>query len=152
MANGTFIGSYTYSIDSKGRIAIPAKLRKCLNPEANDTFIITRGTSNYIDVYPMDKWQELVQNKLNKLDSFDPKDSKFIRMFLQKACEDKLDAQSRLLIPQSLIEYAEIKKEVLILGQIHKIELWNPELYEKYLSEQEESFEQIAKEVMTLKR
>jgi MraZ protein len=145
-----FIGSFTYSLDAKSRVAIPAKLRKYVNPEANDTFILTRGTSQCIDVYPLDKWNELVQHKLNKLDSFDPKEAMFLRMFLQKAAEDSLDAQSRLIIPQNLVEFAKIEKEVFILGAINKIELWNPAIYEKYLNDQTESFENIAKEVMTM--
>lgn len=145
-----FIGSFTYSLDAKSRVAIPAKLRKYVNPEANDTFILTRGTSQCIDVYPLDKWNELVQHKLNRLDSFDPKEAMFLRMFLQKAAEDSLDSQSRLIIPQNLVEFAKIEKEVFILGAINKIELWNPSVYEKYLSEQTETFESIAKEVMTM--
>ncbi|HEX3075061.1 MAG TPA: division/cell wall cluster transcriptional repressor MraZ [Ignavibacteriales bacterium] len=145
-----FIGSFTYSLDAKSRVAIPAKLRKYVNPEANDTFILTRGTSQCIDVYPLDKWNELVQHKLNKLDSFDPKEAMFLRMFLQKAAEDSLDAQSRLIIPQNLVEFAKIEKEVFILGAINRIELWNPAIYEKYLNDQTESFENIAKEVMTM--
>lgn len=145
-----FIGSFTYSLDAKSRVAIPAKLRKYVNPEANDTFILTRGTSQCIDVYPLDKWNELVQHKLNKLDSFDPKEAMFLRMFLQKAAEDSLDSQSRLIIPQNLVEFAKIEKEVFILGAINKIELWNPAIYEKYLNDQTETFENIAKEVMTM--
>ena len=78
-----FIGSFKYSVDSKGRVSIPAKLRKNLTPEANDTFILTRGTAQCIDVYPMDNWKELAANKLNQLNSFDPKEAMFIRMFLQ---------------------------------------------------------------------
>jgi MraZ protein len=147
-----FIGSFTYSHDSKNRVAIPAKLRKNVNPEANDSFVLIRGTSQCIDVYPADKWNDLVQQKLNKLDTFDPKEAMFIRMFLEKAAEDTLDAQSRLTIPANLVDFAKIEKEVFILGAINKIELWNPSVYEKYLSEQNETFEDIAKEVMTMKR
>ena len=146
-----FIGSFKYSVDSKGRVSIPAKLRKYLTPEANDTFILTRGTAQCIDVYPMDNWKELAANKLNQLNSFDPKEAMFIRMFLQEAAEDKLDAQSRLLIPKTLMEYAGIEKDIFILGAVKKIEFWNPEKYEEYLKENVQSYEQIANEVMKMK-
>ena len=146
-----FIGSFKYSVDSKGRVSIPAKLRKNLTPEANDTFVLTRGTAQCIDVYPMDNWKELAANKLNQLNSFDPKEAMFIRMFLQEAAEDKLDAQSRLLIPKTLLEYAGIEKEIFILGAVKKIEFWNPEKYEAYLKENVQSYEQIANEVMKMK-
>ena len=143
-----FIGSFKYSIDSKGRVSIPAKMRKFVDPKSNDAFVMTRGTNKCIDVYPMNLWEELVQRKLNQLNSFEPKDAMFLRMFLQQAAEDKLDSQSRLLIPKNLIEYAEISKEVLILGNIKKIELWNPQNYEDYLNTSELSFEEIAKQVL----
>ncbi len=143
-----FIGSFNYSIDSKGRIAIPAKLRKALSPAANETFVMTRGMVKCIDLYPLDIWNELKEKKFNQLNIFSSKDAAFIRLFLDRAAVDKLDSQQRLLIPRSLIEYAEIDKEVFILGALQKIEIWNPKNYEEYIKENEELFEQIANEVM----
>jgi MraZ protein len=145
-----FLGSFNYSIDAKGRISIPARLRKFVSPEANDTFVLTRGSAKCINIYPMDYWKELVSSKLDKLNTFDPKDAKFMRLFLQEASEDKFDSQSRLLVPKNLIEFAEIDKDVLILGMNKYIEVWNPQLYEKYLKEIEEPYENIAKEVMNM--
>ena len=150
MVADMFIGSFKYSIDSKGRVSIPAKLRKYVSPESNDTFIMTRGTAKCIDVYPMDQWKELAASKLNKLNTFNPQEAMFIRMFLQEAAEDTLDAQSRLLIPKSLIEYAGIQKDVFILGAVKKIEIWNPVEYDAYLKENMESYSEIAKEVMKI--
>lgn len=143
-----FLGSYNYSIDAKGRISIPAKLRKFVSSEANDTFVLTRGSSKCINIYPMDYWKELVANKLDKLNTFDPKDAKFMRLFLQEATEDTFDTQSRLLVPKKLIDAAEIDKDVIILGMNKYIEVWSPKLYEAYLKEIEEPYETIAKEVM----
>jgi MraZ protein len=143
-----FVGSFKYSIDAKGRIALPAKLRKYVSPEANDTFILTRDSAKCIDIYPMDIWKALVDEKLRRLNQFDPKEAMFLRLFLQEAAEDTLDSQSRLLIPKSLIEYAEIKNEVFILGSVNKIEVWNPDVYENYAKENAASYEEIAKDVM----
>ena len=145
-----FLGSYNYSIDAKGRISIPARMRKFVSPESNDTFVLTRGSSKCINIYPMDFWKELVSSKLDKLNSFDPQDVKFMRMFLQEAAEDKFDSQSRLLVPKKLIDFAEIEKDILILGMNKYIEVWNPQLYEEYLKNIEDSYESIAKEVMDL--
>lgn len=143
-----FLGSFKYSIDSKGRVSIPAKLRKFVDPKANDAFVMTRGTNQCIDIYPMNEWENLVQSKLNNLNSFDPQQARFLRMFLQQAAEDKLDTQARILVPKNLIDFAEIKKDVLILGAIKKIEIWDPEIYEKYIGESDLTFEDVAKEVM----
>ena len=142
-----FRGQFTYSVDSKGRLSIPAKLRKQISPECNDTFVMTQGTANCIDVYPMDQWQ-LFETKLLALNPFKPNDAKFIRMILQHATEDTLDSQARILVPQALLQYAKIDKEVLILGALKKIELWNPDVYTEYLNQTPETYEQIAAEVM----
>ena len=125
-------------------------MRKFVNPEANDTFVLTRGTTECIIIYPMDHWKQLVASKLDKLNPFDPKDSKFLRMFLHEAAEDKFDNQSRLTIPKNLIDYAGIEKEVLIIGINQFIEVWNPQKYLQYLKDNDEPYEDIAKEVMNI--
>ncbi len=137
-------------MDSKGRIAIPAKLRKHISAEANETFVMTRGLSNCIDLYPLDEWQRIEQ-KLLELNSFQPDDARFIRMFVQFAAEDVMDVQSRIMIPSTLISYARIEKEVLILGALKKIEIWNPKVYEEYLNLSPQSYEEIAAKVMAAK-
>jgi transcriptional regulator MraZ len=144
-----FRGQFSYSVDSKGRISIPAKLRKQISPEANDAFVMTQGTAACIDIYPLDQWL-LFEDKLQKLNPFIPEEAKFIRMILQHASEDKLDSQSRILIPQNLIEYAKINKEVLILGALKKIEVWNPKIYKEYIEQTGETYEQIAAKVMAV--
>ena len=143
-----FLGSFNYTIDAKGRVSIPARLRKFVSPDANDTFVFTRGSLKCINIYPMNYWRELLENKLDKLNSFDPDDTKFLRLFLPSAAEDQFDTQSRLLVPKRLIDFAEIEKDVIILGMNKYIEVWNPKLYEEYLKEIEEPYETIAKEVM----
>ena len=143
-----FKGQYLYSVDAKGRISIPAKLRKHVSPESNDTFVMTQGTDKCIDVYPLDQWN-LLEAKLFKLNLFDPEHARFSRMLLQHVFEDTLDSQSRILIPQNLLTHAGITKDVLILGVSTKIELWNPSVYENYLNSSEETFEQIAAKVIT---
>lgn len=145
-----FIGSFKYSIDAKGRVSIPAKLRKYMTSEANDTFVMTRGTAKCIDLYPLDQWKELAVEKLNKLNTFNPQEAMFIRMFLQEAAEDALDSQARLLIPKTLIDYAGIQKDVFILGAVKKIEIWNPDTYEAYIKDNLTQYAEIAKEVMKI--
>ena len=143
-----FKGQFIYSVDAKGRISIPAKLRKHVTPECNDTFIMTQGTDKCIDVYPLDQWN-LLEAKLLNLNLFNPEHARFSRMLLQNAFDDTLDSQSRILIPQNLLAHAGIIKEVLILGISTKIELWNPSVYKNYLDSSEDTFEKIASRVIT---
>ena len=113
---------------------------------------MTRGTAKCIDLYPLDQWNLLVTDKLEKLNTFDPKEAMFVRLFLQEAMEDKLDSQSRILIPKNLISYAGIEKEVFILGAVKKIEIWNPEIYKQYIQENENLYSEIAREVMNISK
>ena len=142
-----FKGQFTYSMDAKSRISIPAKLRKHISPDANDSVVMTKGLSKCIDLYPLNEWQ-IIEDRLMKLNQFQPDELRFIRMFVQYATEDKMDSQSRILIPQLLIDYAQIEKEVLIIGALRKIEVWNPKIYEDYLSESPMTYEEIAAKVM----
>ncbi len=146
-----FLGSFNYSVDSKGRISIPSRFRKYVNQEANDTFIITRGILQCIDIYPQDNWKLDVLTRIDQLDDFDPDESAFKRLLLELAAEDKLDSQSRLLIPKNLLEFAGIEKDALILGQNKKIEVWNPDIYEILKKENSKPFSEIAKQVMQKK-
>lgn len=144
-----FKGQFLHSIDSKGRLSLPARLRKNVAEDADNTFVMTLGIDKCIEIYPKDQWK-LIEEKLLKLNFFDQREARFIRMMLQNAQEDTMDAQSRILIPQSLLDYAGIKNEVLILGVLKKIELWNNEIYNGYLSGSLETFEQIASQVMRM--
>jgi MraZ protein len=142
-----FRGQFTYTIDDKGRLAIPAKLRKQISKEANDTFVMVKGFSRCIDLYPFDEWQKIEENLL-KLNVFNEQHTRFIRMLSSYASEDKMDIQSRIVIPKKLIDYAEIEKEVIILGALKKIEVWNPTNFENYLKSSPETYEEIAEKVM----
>lgn len=137
-------------MDSKGRIAIPAKLRKHISADANETFVMTRGLSNCIDLYPLDEWQK-IEEKLLGLNSFQPDDARFIRMISQYATDDVMDVQSRIMVPSTLISYAKIEKEVLIIGALKKIEIWNPKVYDEYLNQSPQTYEEIAAKVMANK-
>ncbi len=143
----SFKGSYMYSVDEKGRVNLPAKLRKYVSPDTNDTFVLTRGFEKCLFVYPIDEWNKLEEN-LRNLSGYDPEHRRFIRALLELASESQLDAQARLSIPQELREYANIESEVRIIGTLDKIELWNPQIYDEYKTSQPETYESIAAKVM----
>ena len=143
----SFKGSYMYAVDENGRVSLPSKLKKYVSPEANDTFVITRGFEKCLFVYPVDEWNKLEAN-LRSLSNYDPQHRLFIRSMLELASESGLDGQSRLSIPQELREYANIRDEVRIIGTLDKIELWNPQVYEDYKRSQPDSWETIAERVM----
>lgn len=146
----SFKGSYDYSIDNKGRINIPAKLRKYVSPDANDTFIITRGFEKCLFVYPQDEWNKL-EDSIRSLSPTNPQHRFFMRVLLQQAVESQLDGQSRITIPKDLLQFASIEDEVTILGVLEHIEVWNPKEYKQYLTSQENSYEVVAQTVLQKK-
>lgn len=146
----SFKGRYSYSVDNKGRINIPAKLRKSLTPEANDTFVLTRGFEQCLFAYPLDEWNKLEQS-IRGLSPSNPQHRFFVRTLLQWATEVQLDGQARIIIPQDLLKFAGIENEVLILGVLERIEIWNPKVYEEYLMTQPTSYEAVAEIVLSQK-
>lgn len=144
-----FKGHEIYSIDNKGRVNIPVKMRKELSPQANGTFTITRGYGKCIAAYPKDEWQRYAES-YKKLNQFNGEALFFLRTMLMW-CEDvTLDAQQRIAIPQKLIEFADIENKVVIAGVMDRIEIWNPVEFEKYKNSYSESFEDVASKVMTV--
>ncbi len=143
----SFKGSYSYSVDSKGRINIPAKLKKYVSPEANETFVVTRGFEKCLFLYPLDEWNAL-ENSIRELTSSNSQHRFITRTLLQYATESQLDGQSRITIPRELMQFAGIEDQVLIIGVLERIEVWNPKEYEKYLSSQTDSYESVAQSVL----
>ena len=143
----SFKGSYTYSVDNKGRVNLPAKLRKYVSAEANDTFVITRGFERCLFVYPVDEWSKLEQ-MLRDLSAYDPEHRRFLRELLELASESQLDGQARIMIPLELRDYAGLRNDVRIIGTLDKIELWDPQVYDEYKKNHPESYENMATKVM----
>ncbi len=144
----SFKGTYKYSVDTKGRINIPSKLRKQLSDDSKDHFVITRGFDKCLFLYPHNIWLE-VEEKLKDLSEFNS-DHRYLERQIYSTAEDVvLDVQARIIIPAVLREYAQIKDEVFIIGVSNRIEIWNPKIYEEYLNNRTSSYEDVAERVMT---
>ena len=144
-----FKGQAEYSVDSKGRVAIPAKMRKAMSPAANETFTVTRGFEDCIFLYPMDKWADIEQ-EIEDLNMYDREVRDFIRIIMMWADEVSLDGQGRISIPNPLLDFAELDDSALILGAYDHIEIWNPEQFNGYLNEQPDDYEALAESVMSM--
>ena len=144
-----FKGKYEHSVDDKGRVSLPAKIRKALNPEANDSFVITRGYENSLVLYPLDAWNRYEEQMKADLNTHREEDRLFIRMIMMWAHEVVLDRQSRIMLPQELTEIAAITNEVVIVGALEKIELWSPENFRAYNARYADTtYEAVAARVM----
>ena len=119
-----FLGEYQFSLDPKGRVFIPAKLRDDLG----SNFVVTKGIDNCLRVYPSSAW-ELFSQKINEYP--DTKARKIRRFVFSNATNNELDSQGRTLISQPLREYAGIEKDVYILGVGSYLEIWAKEAWDK---------------------
>jgi MraZ protein len=116
-------------------------------PEADSTFVITRGYDTCLYVYPSDEWAK-IENEAKELSSADAKNRFYKRRLMEYATESRLDGQFRIVIPKDLLQYAGIESDVLIIGVLDHIEVWNPQTYKTYLASQEETFEAVAQTVL----
>ena len=143
-----FKGKYNFSVDDKGRISIPAKLRKNLAGAANNAFVATRGLDGCIFLYPSDVWEKREADMAEKLNVYVPENRMFMRLLLEHANDVMLDKQSRIMVPQELLDFAGITSAVLVVGLSDRIELWNPDLYAQKVSIYESQYDDIALKAM----
>lgn len=134
-----FIGEYRHSLDKKRRMALPVKFRK----ELGKKLVITKGFEKCLVVYPLGEWKRVVK-RLEELPSSKSSARSLARIFLSGAVEVELDSLGRALIPEYLVEYAGLKKEVVVIGLGNRIELWSPERWEEYRKQTEQKVEEIA--------
>lgn len=137
------MGEFQHNIDAKGRIIIPAKLREDLGAK----FVITRGLDGCVFGYPLDNWEK-IQEKLKQLPLAKKEARAFTRFFYSAAAEAEIDKQGRINIPTTLVNYANLEKECLVLGVSDRIEIWSKEKWENVSSDIEESFEEIAEDML----
>ncbi|MBB6680519.1 division/cell wall cluster transcriptional repressor MraZ [Aequorivita sp. 609] len=142
------IGSYECKADAKGRVMVPAPLKKQLASVVQEGFVIKRAVFQpCLELYPMKEWEEMMK-KMSKLNRFTRKNNDFIRMFTAGVKVVELDAAGRLLIPRDLMSFAGIDKELVVSSAIEKLEIWDKDKYEESISVSPEDFADLAEEVM----
>lgn len=134
-----FIGEFVHSVDSKGRVAVPYRLRRALGKGA----VITRGLDNCLTIYPSQEW-EAIAKKLAQLPITNPQARAFSRFMFSGALEVNFDRQGRALIPTYLRRYARLKSQAVIAGLYNKIEVWEPTGWEKMKQKTEDQKDAIS--------
>ena len=127
------IGEYSHTIDTKGRMIVPAKFRT----ELGERFIVTKGFDGCLYGYSLEEWKS-IEEKIKTLPLITGKDARnFTRFFFSSAIECELDSQGRILITQNLREHAELLKEVVVIGVSTRIEIWSKQKWEAYNEDQD---------------
>lgn len=115
-----FMGEYNHSIDTKGRLIIPSRFREDLG----DDFVVTKGLDGCLFVFPNNEWQAF-EEKLKALPLTNKSARQFARFFVAGATPCELDKQGRILLPQTLREFAGLEKDVVLTGMLNRIEIWS---------------------------
>lgn len=137
-----YMGEYHHTIDDKGRLIIPSKLRN----ELGSSVVLTRGLEKCLFLYKKADWESLVA-KLKTL-PFTKKDVRmFTRFFFSGATECSFDSQGRISITSPLISYADILKDCVVIGVSDRIEIWAKEEWEKFLDENNDKLEDTAEKL-----
>jgi MraZ protein len=139
-----FIGEYQHTLDLKNRIIIPSKFRE----ELGDRFVITKGLDNCLYAYPVEEWANLEQ-KLKSLPLSSRDARAFARFIFSGAAECEPDKQGRVILPQNLIEYASITKDVVTIGVSTRFEIWSKENWDNY-NNSNVDFDEIAEKMTQL--
>lgn len=123
------MGEYRHNIDDKNRLIVPSKFRD----ELNESFVITKGLENCLFIYPIEEWNKMV-SKLESL-PFTKKDARnFVRFFMSGAEETGFDKQGRIQLTASMVSYANILKECVIIGVGNRLEVWSSENWNQFLT------------------
>lgn len=142
-----FIGEYELNIDAKGRFLLPSGFRKQLAAGADAQFVVSRGFEQCLNLYPMDEWN-LLSEKINKLNDFNPKVRDFKRLFLNGANIVESDTAGRLLLSKALLDHAKINKEIIVTAQGNKLEIWDKAAHKAHIQSKMGSFSDLANEVL----
>ena len=139
------IGEYEHSLDAKGRLIMPSKLRESMG----EKFIVTKGLDGCLFGFSKHEWTNF-EEKLKTLPLTNKNARDFVRFFLSGATECEIDKQGRFLIPSNLRQYALMEKDVVIIGVGTRIEIWNKNKWEEYNSEENISADAIAQNMTLL--
>jgi MraZ protein len=144
--NSMFLGTYAHSIDDKGRLSIPSRFREILiEKQVPERLVVTEGLDQCLFAYPADEWkkfeEKVVTRPMNKGD-----DRYFTRRLLSGAIDCPFDKQGRIVLPNSLRQFAGLQKDALLVGVSNRIEIWSPDRWKNYL-DNGKTLEQIAEQI-----
>lgn len=142
-----FYGEYEHTIDRKGRIVLPSKFREVAKSNFVEKFFITRGLDGCLFMFSEEEWKSQEQ-KFKALSFTKSESRKFNRLYFSGASEMIPDLQGRILVPQFLKDFAEIKRDVIIIGVANRIEIWSKDKWQEFYKQQKNCFEEISEKLI----
>lgn len=142
-----FYGEYLHSIDRKGRLILPAKFREAAKTYFIEKFFVTRGLDNCLFMFSEEEWKAQ-ESKFKAIPFTKAESRKFNRLYFSGAAEINFDTQGRILLPLYLKDFAQIKKDVVVVGVSNRIEIWAKDKWVEFYENSRQSFEEIAEKLM----
>lgn len=144
----SFLGEIACKIDPKNRLAMPARFIKQMPLDFATTFVANRGIEKCLTLYTLPEWNRIVQ-ELEALNLYDSAERMFARLFFRGATELNLDEQNRFLLPKRLLDYADIDKEVVLVGYLNRIEIWSEIEYNALMNIDPDTYREMANKIMS---
>ncbi len=142
-----FIGEFPSTVDTKGRFLLPMGLKKQIPVKEQSLFVVHRGIEKHLVVYTKKEW-ERNSEEVNTLNLFVEENREFIRKFNRGATILELDSTNRLLVPQQLLEFAGIEKDIVLYTYANRIELWSQKEFSKMFKDDKSNYSRLAEKVM----
>ena len=142
-----FYGEYLHSIDRKGRLILPAKFREAAKAHFVEKFFVTRGLDSCLFMFAEEEWRTQ-ESKFKAIPFTKSESRKFNRLYFSGASQVECDGQGRILLPKYLKDFADIKRDIMIIGVSNRIEIWAKESWQDYYENSKGSFEEIAEKLM----
>jgi MraZ protein len=143
----SLLGEFPVSVDDKGRLMLPAALYKQMTAAERKKLVVNRGFETHLTLYPIGIWKK-VTAELNKLNLYVRKNRDFVRRFHNGATELPVDGTNRILVPKTLLQYAAITKDAVLVAFSDRIELWSQTEYDKLMKDRDVDFAALAEDVM----
>jgi len=144
---GFFSGEYDSTVDAKGRMVLPARIKSNLPEIDAGNIVLTRGFESCIVLYSQTEFKK-IYSKVSGLNEFSEEYRVFQRNFFRGINEVELDGNGRLLIPKMLLAHAQLEKDITVVGMGNRVEIWSPELYQKFLIQDSNEFAQLAEKYL----
>ena len=142
-----FYGEYFHTIDRKGRIILPSKFREAAKTHFIEKFYVTRGLDKCLFMFSEEEWRSQ-ETKFKSLPFTKQESRAFNRLYFSGAVEIIPDRQGRILLPTYLKDFAEIKKDVVLVGVSNRVEIWSNDLWRDFYANSRQAFEGIAEKLM----
>ena len=143
-----FTGEYECKLDAKGRLTLPSKVKSKLPEVSGNQLVLTRGLEPCLVVYPVMEYKK-IYSRIASMNEFNEEYRRLQRNFFRRISDVELDSAGRLLIPKNMAKYANLDKNIILVGMGNRLEIWDTETYDQYIIHDNEEFSKLAQKHLT---